>query len=230
VLEEKIEEHLRRNERGAWQVGRLVDQIATTDVHLDAGYPSLDIYIDERFQQGYSTLRRYRRVSVAFEEATVIKYGISKLDAGLTYLDAVGLKSNPKALLSLDIKVPTDGEKRTIRLVPFAKATNTQIQRAIVAAHADPENTDDHAIRLARQWQMSIQAAVAAPKGTFRHAPMVRVKPHPDKEGAARVDVIGIDLDDLTRVGKALHDVDTSEPHAAPKKKSVPYPLPRVRH
>ena len=230
IMETKIVEQLRRNERGAWQVGQLIDRIATTGVHLDAGFASLDTYLDERFPQGYSTLRRYRRVSIAYDEASVVRHGISKLDAGLSYLDAVGLSSDPNALLALDIKVPGDGVSRTDSLVPFSKATNSEIQRAIVAARAVPENADDQAQRLAREWQLSIQAAVAAPKGTFRHAPIVRVKPHPDKEGAARVDVIGIDLDDLTRVGKALRDLDTSSPKAPPKKTAVPYPLPRVRH
>ena len=64
--------------------GRLIDQIGTSGVHLDAGYASLDIYLDERFPQGYSTLRRYRRISGTFDEATVVKYGTSKLEAGLT--------------------------------------------------------------------------------------------------------------------------------------------------
>jgi hypothetical protein len=229
MIEAKITDHLRRSERGAWQVGKLVDEIATSGVHIEAGYASLDIYLDARFPQGFSTLRRYRRVANAFDEATVVKHGTSKLDAGLTYLDAIG-KTDPKALLQLDIKVPGDGVRRVNADVPFAKATNSEIQRAIVAAHAKPENAADEEHRVAREWQQSIQAAVAAPMGTFRHAPIVRVKPHPDKEGMSRIDVIGIDLDDLTRVGKALRDVDTSSPRTPPKKSAVPYPLPRVRH
>jgi hypothetical protein len=228
VIEAKITEQLRRNERGAWQVGKLIDQIATTALHIDAGYASLDIYLDQRFPQGYSTLRRYRRIAGTFDEPTVVKHGTSKLEAGLIYLEAAAPKdTDPRTLLSLDIKVPGDGAKRVTTLIPFSKATNAEIQRAIAAARAEPENAADPQHRLAREWQIALQAAVAAPPGTFRHAPLVRVKPHPDKEGAARVDVIGIDLDDLTRVGKALHGVDTSTPTAPPKKPTVPYPLPR---
>ncbi len=240
VIEAKINEQLRRNERGAWQVGKLIDHIATTGLHLEAGYPSLDIYLDRHFPQGYSTLRRYRRIAGTFDEATVVKHGTSKLEAGLTYLEAVTPKdTDPRTLLSLDIKVPGDGARRVTTLIPFSKASNAEIQRAIAAARAEPENAADPEQRLAREWQIALQAAVAAPPGTFRHAPLVRVKPHPDKEGAARVDVIGIDLDDLTRVGKALHSVDTSTPTAPPKKKPHPYPMsahqgsrgtPRVRH
>jgi hypothetical protein len=230
AIEAKITALLRKNEKGAWQVGKLIDHIATSNLHIEAGFASLDIYLDDRFPQGYSTLRRFRRVSLAFDESTVVKHGTSKLEAGLTYLEAVAAGNAPRWLLGAQIKVPGDGATKTETLVPFAKVTNAELQRAILAARAEPQNADDRASRLAREYQLSIQAAVAAPKGTFRHAPIVRVKPHPDKEGAARVDVIGIDLDDLPRVGKALRDVDIDPPKSPLKKATALTNVARLRH
>ncbi len=120
AIEEKITELLRKNEKGAWQVGKLIDQIATTNLHLEAGYASLDIYLDERFPQGYSTLRRFRRVYLAFDESTVVKHGTSKLEAGLTYLEAAAAGNPPRWVLGAQIKVPRrrrdeDRDARSVR-------------------------------------------------------------------------------------------------------------------
>lgn len=214
-IEVKITAMLHRAEALAWQIGHEVDRIATEGLHLAEGYASLDAYLDARFPQGKTQLRVYRRVALAFEEASAKKHGVSKLDAGLTYLDAIGKSAEPRSLLSLIIKVPTDGKR--VEGIPFAKATYTDLQRAIAAARLRPEKHDAAAVRAAKRAEALLQLAVAAPAGTYRHAPRVRVRPNPNGKGGLRIDVMGIDGDDVKRIGEAL-----SEAQLAPDDVAVP--------
>jgi hypothetical protein len=202
ISEERLRKLLAANESNAYKIGHLFDQIARSGLYLEIGFASLDSYANARFTQGYRTLRRYRRVALAFAEATVIKHGITKLDLGLTYLGAVGKRAKPAALLGLDIRVPDDNQGT--RNVPFSSITYDDLVRAVSAVSLLPHHDDPRLDKLAASWQATFQAAVAAPKGQFRHAPLVRVRPHAKRPGVVRVDVLGIDLDDVARVARAL--------------------------
>ena len=211
-IEARIKSMLRRNEDNAWAIGHLVDRIATERLHHGAGFTTLDEYLTTRFTQGASTLRRYRRVAIAFERASVLRHGTERLEAGLTYLAATkGTAAPPRTLLSLLVHVPTDGRQGETYEVPFKDASLNEIQRAIIAARARPEPKDAATQKLAKRMQEAVQAAVAAPEGSYFHAPQVRVTPHPEKKGAVRIDVMGIDADDLHRVGEALRHVEQAE-------------------
>jgi hypothetical protein len=204
-IEARIRSLLRGAEDHAWQVGRLVDKIATEQLHVAAGHTSLDQYLDGRFSQGYSTLRRFRRVALAFERDTVRKHGATKLDAGLRYLSATkGKAAPPTDVLAMTVRVPTDGASKQLATVAFRDATPTQLEAAIAAARARPEPHDEETLRAAKRIQSQVQVAVAAPEGTYRHAPLVRVKPHPTNAGQVRIDLLGIDGDDLDRIAEAL--------------------------
>ncbi len=200
--EERLKKLLAANEANAYAIGQIFDRIARSGLYRELGFASLDSYANDRFAQGYRTLRRYRRVALAFPEATVMKHGTTKLDLGLTYLGAVGKRAKPASLLSLDIVVPEDNQRT--RKVPFASITYDELVRAVSAVTLLPHHDDPRLDKLAAHWQVTFQTAVAAPKGDYRHAPSVRVRPHPKQPGVVRVDVLGIDLDDVARVAKAL--------------------------
>jgi len=218
--EERLKKLLAANEANAYEIGHLFDRIARSGLVRDLGFASLDAYGNARFAQGYRTLRRYRRVALAFPEATVIKHGTTKLDLGLTYLGAVGKRQKPAALLGLEILVPDDNRKT--RRVPFATITYDELVRAVSAVSLIPHHDDPRLDQLAAEWQSTFQAAVAAPKGQFRHAPSVRVRPHPTRPGVVRVDVLGIDLDDVARVAKALVREGARAKEEAPPSSTTP--------
>jgi len=200
--EERLKKLLASNEANAYASGHLFDEIARSGLYREVGFSSLDSYANARFTQGYRTLRRYRRVALAFAEATVVKHGATKLDLGLTYLGALGKRAKPAALLGMDIVVPDDNQRT--RNVPFASITYDELMRAVSAVSLVPHHDDPRLDRLAAEWQTTFQTAVAAPKGECRHAPIVRVRLYPKQAGVVRVDVLGIDLDDVARVAKAL--------------------------
>src|SRR5262245_236639 len=85
-IEKFLDEHLGRGEELAWTIGRRFDEIARRGLHHAAGFATLEEYGERRFPQGYRTLKRYRRVAIAFTRATVRKHGVSKLELALTYI------------------------------------------------------------------------------------------------------------------------------------------------
>jgi hypothetical protein len=105
----------------------------------------------------------------------------------------------PAEIPRLGIRVPYGSE---FSIVPFEKATTTDLERAIALASGKPTAHDDVHQKSAKKLSSVLQAIVAAPKGTRRHAPVVRVHVTDDKH--LRIDVIGIDQDDLARVARAL--------------------------
>ncbi len=217
-IEDSITTMLHRAEALAWKIGGQVDRIATEGLHLAKGYASLDTYLDARFPQGKTQLRVYRRVAIAFEEANVKKHGVSKLDVGLRYLEAIGKSAEPRHLLTLNIKVPTDGKR--FESIPFPRATYTELQRAVSAARLRPEPEDAATAKAAKRVEALLQLAVAAPTGTYRHAPRVRVRPNPNGKGGLRIDVLGIDGDDMKRIGDALAEAQFEADDVVVPKKS----------
>ena len=177
------------------------------------------------FRKATARFARTGRVALAFDEQSVKRHGVSKLDVGLSYLDAVGQTKDPRSLLTLMIRVPTDRNRED--LVPFARTTLTNLQRAVAAARARPEKEDGATLKAAKRMQSLLQLAVAAPTGTHRHAPTVRVKPNPNGKGDLRIDVLSIDGDDLGRIGEALKDAVVStddqvvvKPPKSPRRRS----------
>ena len=199
--ETKIHALLHRGEDAAWKAGRAFDALARAGLHHAAGFATLEEYAEARFPQGYRTLKRCRRVALAFRSATVIKYGTTKLDVALSYIALTPEHERASEIPSLVFRVPDKSGKKAIE-VAFAKATVTQIERAIQLAKAKPTASDDVLHARAKRVRNELQTLVAAPKGTRRHAPAVRS--HVTDDRGLRVDVVGVDLDDLERVGKAL--------------------------
>lgn len=199
ALEKRIHAMLDRGESLAWDVGKAFDEIARGGMHLDAGYPTLEAYADDRFEEGYRTLKRDRRVALAFAKRTVVKYGTTKLDLALTYMSATPEHERAAEVDRLEVAVPV-GTK--LASVPFGKASVSQLEKAIKHATALPTAHDDAKQARAKRRAHALQRAVAAPKGTHSHAPLVRA--HVAEDGQLRFDVVGIDEADLARVARAL--------------------------
>ena len=74
--------------------------------------------------------------------------------------------------------------------------------RAIEHAKARPTPHDDVTQARLKRARAALQARSAAPTGHARHAPLVRT--HLTDVHQPRYDLVGIDADDLERVGQAL--------------------------
>lgn len=199
ALETRIHAMLDRGEALAWDVGKAFDAIARGGMHLDAGYPTLEAYADDRFEEGYRTLKRDRRVALAFARRTVVKYGTTKLDLALTYMAATPEHERAAEIDRLAIRLPV-GKK--LASVPFGKASVSQLEKAIKHRAALPTAHDDAKEARAKRRAHALQRAVAAPRGKHEHAPLVRA--HVTDDGHLRFDVVGIDESDLGRVARAL--------------------------
>ena len=97
-LEKRIHAMLDRGESLSWDVGKAFDEIARSGMHLDAGYPSLEAYADDRFEEGYRTLKRDRRVALAFSKRTVVKHGLRNALIPLTTVVGKSTVSSPAKL------------------------------------------------------------------------------------------------------------------------------------
>jgi hypothetical protein len=192
---------LRQGERTAWTIGRIFDELARARLHRSAGFDSLARYADTRFVEGFRTLKRYRRVATAFAEATVERHGVTKLDLGLTYANVTGRHGGPADVLGLVIHVPAKGTEEA-RKVPFVRVTAGELARAVLHAKKIPEHADGFAGLCAKRRRVELQALVAAPPGS--HVPAPTVRSRTTHLGLVRFDLVGIDMDDLERVGRAL--------------------------
>ena len=105
----------------------------------------------------------------------------------------------------LSVRVPL-GPKQVVE-IPFAKVTTKQLGAAIEGLRRKPTPHDDELTSYAKAVHSVLQAEVAAPKGSHRHAPAVRAYPHPDGRRAVRFDLLGVDLDDVLRIARALTKV-----------------------
>ncbi len=206
-IEARIKVLLGKKESMAWKIGRLLDEIVKKGLHHAAGARTLEEYCDEHFEQGYSTLQTYRSVATKFTQATVKKHGVTKLNLGVTYIGLTPEHEQPSDLPRMSIRVPT-GRGNEIVEVPFAKVTASQLEAAIEHLRKKPSPKDDVLTAWAKRVGPVLQSALAAPKGTYRHAPRVRAYPHPNGQHAVRVDLLGVDLDDLPRIAKALRGVE----------------------
>jgi hypothetical protein len=193
-----LRELLRDGEHSAWRAGIEFDGLARSGLHHLA-FATLREYADARFVQGFRTLQRYRRVALAFTEEIVGAHGVAKLDAGLRYIVLTPEHEQPRDLLRLGIRVPGVGG---VQVVPFAKATVSDLERAIKALKSKDGAHDDAHHARAKQINAHVQAAVAAPRGSKHHAP--RTRTHVTDDKTFRIDVLAIDLDDLERVAGAL--------------------------
>ena len=202
-VETRMRALLARGEATAWDVGRLIDEVATRGLHHAEKFTTLEEWADARFLQGWATLKRYRRVAKAFTRATTKKHGTWKLALGLQYIEATPEHEKPGEIPRLVVRVPTKSGK-AMDPIPFAACKPKDLERAIEAALAKPDAYDGVAEANAKRARTEAQAAVASPRDQHLHAPLVRAHPHPEHPELVRYDVVGIDEQDLGRVARAL--------------------------
>ena len=130
------------------------------------------------------------------------KFGTTKLHLGLVYIGLTPEHETAQDIPSLSVRVPL-GPKKVVE-IPFAKVTTKQLELAIDILRRKPTPHDDELTSYAKSVHSVLQAEVAAPKGSHRHAPGVRAYPHPDGQRAVRFDLLGVDLDDIVRGARAL--------------------------
>jgi hypothetical protein len=198
-LEARIHALLDKDEADAYDAGKHFDQIVRGMLYVEAGFPTAEAYADARFEQGYRTLRRYRRVANKFAKRVVVKHGTTKLDLALRYIEITPEDERPMDVLTMEFPTTRGPSPKT---VPFAKATQRDLERAIEIALAKPTAKDGPKEARAKALRDRFQRAVAAPKGVSRHAPLVRAHVN-HGTGKVRVDIVGIDEDDLVRVLRA---------------------------
>lgn len=87
TLQKQLHDVLDLGDAAAYDAGILFGQIAAASLYK-AKFATLEEYADAEFDEGYSTLQRYRRVANAFTRETVIAHGDKKLAYGLTWLKA----------------------------------------------------------------------------------------------------------------------------------------------
>ena len=221
-VEARMHALLARGEATAWDVGKLIDEVAARGLHHAEKFTTLEQWADARFPQGWGTLKRYRRVAQAFTRATTKKHGTWKLALGLQYIEATPEHEKPGEIPRLLVRVPAKSGK-AMELIPFVECKTKDLERAIEAALSKPDAYDDKAEANAKRARMEAQAAVAAPKGVHLHAPLVRAHPHPEHPELVRYDVVGIDESDLARVARALLAIAKKRSHGTKGRRgSVP--------
>jgi hypothetical protein len=191
---------LTKGESSAYKAGLLFDRIAKGQAYRER-WGTLEAYAEAKFSQGFSTLKMYRRVAQAFSEKTVRKHGMVRLSAGLSYLDLLPIEHRAYDVLHLQIPVRAK-EGKSVASVPFSKASLKQIERAIEDTQKHPAHDDHSASARLKRFCAELQQLVASPAGEHRHAPLARS--HFTDANTVRFDLIGIDLDDVARVGEAL--------------------------
>jgi hypothetical protein len=196
-MEGKLRGELAKGEALAHRIGSTFDAIARSQLYRHA-FPTLRAYAEATFAQGYTTLWRYRRVAVRFSAREVKLHGTNKLSLGLDYIALTPEQERPRELFSLGIRVPAG---KGVRVVAFRDAQVQEIKAAIdrLENPRAAEKTDD---ARAVKKRAALQSLLDPPKGSKRHAPKARA--YETDDDTIRYDVVGVDEDDLDRVGRAL--------------------------
>jgi hypothetical protein len=154
----------RADETAGWDqryeaLGEIID--SEPPYYLAGGYRDATSFLKvEAPGQELRTVRRYVRVARHFEPEHEVRYGITKLDALIDYLEAVG-KSAPLPPAKIDlarqkVRVP-DGKAQRVLL--FADATVEELQRARRAAQAKSRPAAPALSPIARRVQEALARA-----------------------------------------------------------------------
>lgn len=199
-LERRIEARLEAGEGAAWDVGMLFDGIARGALHHAAGYETLEAYADARFPRyGYRTLRRYRRVALAFTRGAVRKHGLLKLELGLRYIELTPASERAAEIPRLVVRVPANG------LIPFARASARQLEDAIDAL--SPEDVRPPSLpRGAGAKVRALQAVLkSGPAWTIQRPRLTtRVVKAADGRSHALVSIVDVPVEQLGRLLSSL--------------------------
>lgn len=171
-----------------------LDAIIGNGLYVAAGYKTARAFLGaEAPDQDERTIKSYCRVARHFDPADEKKYGVSRLEALLDYLEATGG-------LSDDVKVHPDrqqvrvpggkGKTAELRRVAFADTTVADLRAATRAARGAAGKTGQKASPL----EKAIRALL-----TKAGLPRVGLRVRKDV-----VDFTGVAMDDLQRLGAAL--------------------------
>jgi hypothetical protein len=114
--------------RNDWQIGRRLNQIAELELHVAAGFTTIQDYAEQAAGIASSKTFACMRVAAAFTEEAAAAFGIDKLEQGLVYIGRTPEDETPKDIPKLKVRVPAaNGE---VVEKPFAKTTFRELRAA----------------------------------------------------------------------------------------------------
>lgn len=160
--------------------------------YLAGGYKTARAFLQaEAPGQDERSVRMYVRVARWFDPEDEAKFGITKLDKLLDYLEASGGAPLAPAKIHLGRQTVKVARGKTERAVPFAEVTLDELRTATRAARAKAgkvtKSTEPPAVKVVRK------ALAGAKLGAIS----VRLR-------GGRLDLGGVALDDVNVLGKAL--------------------------
>lgn len=159
--------------------------------YLAGGYPSaLAFLAAEAPDQDPRTVRTYVRVARYFDPDDEAKHGISKLDALLDYLEAVGGAPLAPAKINLSKQKVRSGSGKAQKLVPFGEITVAELRASMRTARTP-------ASKSAAKEPKAVKVVREALKKAGAGAVAVRMR-------NGKLDIGGIELTKLGAVAKAL--------------------------
>jgi hypothetical protein len=187
--------------RSIYHIGRLLDGICRDKLWRDGGYDSFSHYVEAALDISCASSFRFMRIARHFNAEIAKRYGISKLEAAIAYLEATTEKERPGDLLSARIRIRgPDGRYRQLAL---HQASAVQIREAVVLLR-DSQRGAQRIPRTFRGHVNRLEAALpAVPTGT-RSGDRVRIMRGDD--GRLALTFQAIPVDQLAAFVDALHE------------------------
>ncbi len=193
--------------RNDWQIGRRLNQIAELELHVAAGFTTIQDYAERAAGIASSKTFSCMRVAEAFSEEAAAAFGIDKLEQGLVYIGRTPEDEKPKDVPKLMVRIPVDGGDVVEK--PFAETTFRELR---AASKNEGELHPKGKKRPVAPEVAAHQAALARAAHVLHRALGAHVAPHASVSGRSVDGVIVIDIRGVPLVdaAKALAAISTA--------------------
>jgi len=114
--------------KGLYEIGRLLDRVQREELWREGDYPTFEEYVAEAVDMSRTSAYQFMRIARHFNAEIAKRYGASKLEAAIRYLEVTPVEERPGDLMAAQIRVR--GERGRYRLMSLHEATAQQIAEA----------------------------------------------------------------------------------------------------
>ncbi|RLB48451.1 MAG: hypothetical protein DRI90_25390 [Deltaproteobacteria bacterium] len=115
--------------KGLYEIGRLLDRVQREDLWREGKFANFDEYVVEAVDMSRTNAYQFMRIARHFNAEIAKRYGASKLEAAIRYLEVTPADERPGDLMAAQIQVR--GVRGRYRLVSLHEATAQQIYEAV---------------------------------------------------------------------------------------------------
>jgi|GEM_PF-733322 len=205
-----------------WEIGQVLDEVATRMLSQNLGYPDYTAYAHEVLGIDGAEARRIRRVAHHFSRDVALRFGAERLDLLLAYLEAS--PDTHWAIDPLRVELCCTADAGRSRIT-FSEATVDDVRRAVRAARRGRASHDKRFPADVASVRDRLAKALAT---LGKEAPQAKIHRDVGRPEEYSLAVVGIDPANMVGVGQVLVQLGKALASADEERKR-PAPAPRKR-